>query len=135
MKTAVDTSVLLDVIVDDPRWAESSEKALKEAFGAGQLVIGETVLAEIAPAFDVGDMECFLSDWKIFYQPSSLESAKTAGAMFRKYLQRNRSTNPKRVLPDFLVGAHALHHASRLLARDRGYYRDYFQTLDVIQPE
>lgn len=134
MKTAVDSSVLLDVIVDDPQWAETSEEALKKAFAAGQLVIGEVVLAEITPVFSPGDLDRFLSDWRIQYQPSSIESAKSAGEMYARYLGRNPAGKPKRVLPDFLIGAHALHHAGRLLARDRGYYRDYFSELEVIEP-
>jgi predicted nucleic acid-binding protein len=55
-----------------------------------------------------------------------------AGENFRAYLRRNRES--KRVLPDFLIGAHADCHASRLLARDRGYYRDYLTNLTVIEP-
>jgi hypothetical protein len=132
MRTALDSSVILDLVVDDPKWADAAEASLKEAFAAGQLVIGEAVLAEITPAFSTGDLDRFLSDWKIQFLPSTRESAKTAGEMYGRYLRRSRST--KRVLPDFLIGAHALHHTGRLLARDRGYYRDYFSGLEVIEP-
>jgi predicted nucleic acid-binding protein len=52
--------------------------------------------------------------------------------MYRDYLRRNRES--KRVLPDFLIGPHAACHTSRLLARDRRYYRDYFTNLTVIEP-
>jgi predicted nucleic acid-binding protein len=52
--------------------------------------------------------------------------------MFRIYLQRGGKQN--RVVPDFLVAAHAQTHAQRLLARDRGYYRDYFKQLQLWDP-
>ena len=61
-----------------------------------------------------------------------LESSITAGEFFKIYLSRERIM--KRVLPDFLIGAHALHNADRLLARDRGYLKDYFKELTVWDP-
>ncbi len=132
MKTALDSSVILDVLTNDFRWADASEAALKLAFASGQLIVCECVLAEITPVLVPGDMELFFSDWNILFVPSSRESALLAGEMFTRYLKRGGQA--KRVLPDFLIGAHALHSAGRLLARDRGYYRDYFSGLKVIEP-
>ena len=132
MKTALDSSVILDVLTEDARWSDASEIALRKAQTLGQLVIGECVLAEITPALAENELGAFLSDWKILFLPSTRESAAMAGEMYRSYLQRNRSG--KRVLPDFLIGAHASCHTGRLLARDRGHYRDYFSELRVIEP-
>lgn len=133
MKTALDSSVILDVLVDDQEWGRASELALKKALSSGPLVIGECVLAEITPALQKSELRAFLSDWKIVFVPSSLASSLLAGEMYRSYLRRNVAA--KRVLPDFLIGAHAVCHAGRLLARDRGYYRDYFTDLKIIDPK
>jgi predicted nucleic acid-binding protein len=132
MKTALDTSVILDVLTADPVWADASESALKLALVQGPLVIGECVLAEITPALEPAELDQFLKDWKILFLPSTHESARAAGDMYRRYLLR--TSKKTRVLPDFLIGAHAQFHAGRLLARDRGYYRDYFTNLTLIEP-
>jgi len=132
MRTALDTSVILDVITDDPDWADASEAALSKAYRMGALVIGECVLAEIAPALKSNDLDAFLQEWRIQYLPTYQTAAIRAGRMFEYYLER--SNRQKRVLPDFLIGAHALDHCGRLLARDRGYYRDYFEGLAVTDP-
>ena len=133
MKTAVDTSVVLDVLTADRKWADASETALKSALQLGPLVIGECVLAEITPALAPAELDQFLKDWRILFLPSTCESARAAGEMYSRYLLRAAKKN--RVLPDFLIAAHAQHHAGRLLARDRGYYRDYFSGLTLIEPE
>ncbi len=133
MRTAVDSSVLLDVIVNDARFADRSEAALRGAAAEGALILGECVLAEIRPAFQPDQIPEFLADWSLEFTPSTRESALLAGDLFTRYLKRRRKREP-RVVADFLIGAHAQLLADRLLARDRGYYRDYFTDLVLLEP-
>jgi len=131
MISALDSSVILDVLTDNPQFADASEALLRRAVTEGKLVIGECALAEIAPAFkDEKTLKEFLADWQIEFVPSSRDSAILAGRNFARYLSRSGRTG--RIVADFLIGAHAMLHADRLLARDRGYLRDYFSKLRVL---
>ncbi len=133
MISAVDSSVILDVVADDPTFADASEAALRKASAEGQLVINECVLAEIRPAFETTEsLKEFMADWQLNFVSSSRESAVKAGEVLKRYLERGGKGG--RVVPDFLIGAHALVHAERLVARDRGYLRDYFTELSVLDP-
>ena len=132
MITSLDSSVLLDVITNSPAHAEAAERCLRQAGAEGALIVCECVLAEIRPAFDREEFEEFLTDWQLEFVPSSRESAILAGGHFARHLRRGGRAG--RVLPDFLIGAHALLHADRLLARDRGFLRDYFSKLQLWQP-
>ena len=132
MATAIDSSVLLDVLLADVQHAETSEAALRAAAAHGGLIISEVVVAEIAPVLAGASIHEFLSDWQIKFVPSSVASAALAGEMFRIYLERGGKRG--RVVPDFLIAAHAQIHAEGLLARDRGYYRDYFRDLKLHDP-
>ena len=133
MISAVDSSVILDVVTDDQTHAGASEELLREASAKGQLVVCECVIAEIYPAFDgARSFEEFLGDWQLEFVPSSHRSAAMAGSHFAAYLSRGGRQG--RIVADFLIGAHAKLHAGRLLARDRGFLRDYFADLAVVGP-
>jgi predicted nucleic acid-binding protein len=132
MLTAVDTSVLLDVLLNDPQHATTSMAALRKAVAEGQLVLGETAVAEMVPVLSSTDLPRFLADWQLVFVPTSQDGAILAGEMFRTYLSRGGKR--ERVVPDFLIAAHAQIHAERLLARDRGYYHDYFRQLTLWDP-
>ena len=73
-----------------------------------------------------------LTDWQLDFVPSSRESAELAGANFSSHLARGGKQG--RVVADFLIGAHAQLNADRLISRDRGYVRDYFDELTVLDP-
>ena len=133
MSTLVDTSVLLDILVDDKRFAESSELLLRKCRNKGRLVICEVVLAEIRPALESeAELSSFCEDIGLEFEACPLEAASLAGAMYARYLA-NKGT-AKRVLPDFLVGAQAQVGGQILLARDRGYYREYFKDIELLDP-
>nr|MBP7480621.1 type II toxin-antitoxin system VapC family toxin [Spirochaetaceae bacterium] len=131
MTTAVDTSVLLDILVDDKQYAATSEATLARARAEGRLIVCESVVAELRPALQSDDeVFQFFDDLGIEFLPSSLESAILAGNTYTEYLKNRGSV--RRVLPDFLIAAHARCFADRLLARDRGYYRNYFKDLIIL---
>ena len=66
------------------------------------------------------------------FEPMTEDAALSASGPWRKY--RDRGGRRDRVIPDFLVGAHAMAQADRLLTRDRGFYRAYFSRLRLIDP-
>ena len=70
-----------------------------------------------------------MSDWRLEFVPSTVKVALLAGEMFSRYLQRGGKSG--RIVPDVLTGAHARLLADRLLARDRGFWRDHFCDLPV----
>src|SRR3569623_1414209 len=136
MRTAIDSSVVLQVLVADTAHSDRSEAALRRCATVGGLIVGECVVAEISPACPGGESEVrdLLRDWGVEFVPSTEESATLAGTMFATYLNRRSKSGPRRVAPDFLIGAHAALLADRLLARDRGYFRDYFKRLVLLEP-
>lgn len=68
----------------------------------------------------------------VTYVPIEIDAALTAGALWGEY--RKRGGRRTRMIPDFLIGAHAATQAERLITRDRGFYRDYFHKLRLLDP-
>jgi predicted nucleic acid-binding protein len=132
MVTAVDTSVLLDVLLNDPQHAPAAIAALHRAVVQGPIIISETALAELVPVLGSEQVQHFLADWNLEFRPSTQAVAILAGEMFRLFLARGGKRG--RIVADFLIAAHAQLVADRLLARDRGYYRDYFTHLNLWDP-
>ena len=134
MITAVDTSILLDVFLPDKNFAANSSRLLKSAYDEGALIICDIVYAELVPQFE----ERSLLDRTLTTINVGLSSVDTAIAFLagKKWgLYRESGGTRKRIITDFLIGAHAVTKAERFLTRDRGFYKSYFPELKILSPK
>ena len=134
MKTAVDTSVLLDVFQPDPRFGPLSREALRHAYAQGALVACEIVWAEVRAYFpEEKTFNDALRTMGIRFDPLSPGTAAAAGRLWRESRRASKGFR-ERVVSDFLVGAHAQLQAEALLTRDLAFYRRHFKGLRLIDP-
>lgn len=134
MISAIDSNVLIDILTDDSRFAANSIKVMRDAQSSGKLVVCEIVLAEIARYFkSAADMRRVLDKLNIGSENLGDEACHLAGKSFVNY--RARSGKRDRILADFLIASHAQTRCSQLITRDRGFYRDYFPQLMIVEPQ
>ncbi len=132
--TLVDSSVLIDVLSDDPTWGTWSSGALSEAGAGGPLLINEFIYAEVSARYsqiEVLDRELSEKDFQREHTP--WRAAFLAGKAFLDY--KRRGGMKRSPLPDFFIGAHAAVRGLPLLTRDPIRYRTYFPTVELIAPE
>lgn len=127
----VDTNVLLDVVQDDPDWADWSQRQIVAASLRGPLIINAVVYAELSIAYDrIEDLERVVQVIGLRGMEIPREALFLAGKVFLQYRrQRGGKTS---VLPDFFIGAHAAVTGMPLLTRDVRTYRTYFPTVDIL---
>lgn len=133
MITAVDTSILIDLLEGDPEFGERSAAAIAHAAGQGALIACEVVWAEVATAYAPDeDVVEDLRTLGIRFDAMSEASALRAAAVWAEH--RNAGGSRRRIAADFLIGAHAMLQADRLLTRDAGFHRQHFTPLEVMTP-
>jgi predicted nucleic acid-binding protein len=137
MTTAIDTNVVIALWDKDSALSLAAQNALETAFNRGTLVAAAPVFAELIAA--PGRSEAFVGsffeetgiavDWELPEQIWRL-----AGRAFQAYAERRRrqrDAGARRILADFLIGAHASTNGCRLLTLDDRLYRSSFPTLAI----
>ncbi|TMA46831.1 MAG: type II toxin-antitoxin system VapC family toxin [Deltaproteobacteria bacterium] len=130
--TLVDTNVLLDVLLEGARHGDESEGRLAAALRAGPVVVNDVIAAELAPLFDgEADLWRVLASAQIQHVPYPRPAIYIAGQAFLRYRRGGGARH--RIMPDFMIGAHAVVSGARLLTRDRGFYRSRFPGLRLAR--
>jgi len=131
--TLVDSNVILDIVTDDPVWAEWSASALAQSLNQGIVVMNPIVYAEVSIGFDrIEDLDRVLPETMIRREPLPYAAGFLAGKAFKLYRRRGGAKSSP--MPDFYIGAHAAVAGYRLLTRDAQRYRTYFPSLELIAP-
>jgi predicted nucleic acid-binding protein len=129
----VDTNVLVDVLQDDPQWADWSVAQMRAQARLHALAINPVIYAELSLSFStleaLDDVVTTLAlELREIPRPALFLAAKA----FAQY--RRRGGSKGQVLPHFFIGAHAAVEGWPLLTRDARRFRTYFPTLEVLAP-
>jgi len=133
MPWLLDTNVLLDILTNDPTWAEWSSGQFRRAQTKG-IVVNPIIFAELAAHFPrKEDLDHFLRPSLFKRLPLPYEAAFSASRAFLAYRRSGGGkTSP---LPDFYIGAHAEHDGLTLVTRDAARYRTYFPNVRLVTPK
>jgi len=130
----IDTNVLIDVLEDDPQWADWSIRQLRAQSQVHPLAINPVIYAELSLAFSTYEaLDAVLTTLGLAMHDVPRPALFLAGKAFARY--RSAGGSKTGVLPDFLIGAHAAVQSWPLLTRDARRYRSDFPSLELITPE
>ena len=129
----VDTNVLLDLVTDDPLWAEWSQRQLDFAAAQDEIAINDVVYAELSIGY------ARIEELDEMIDTAGLVSAQIPRAalfLAGKAIERYRAAGGVKigVLPDFFLGAHAVISDCVLITRDAARYKTYFPGIMLIAP-
>lgn len=130
----VDTNVLVDVLENDPNWADWSIEQLRAQSQIHRLVINPIIYAELSLAFTaIEALDEAIEDLGLVVTEVPRPALFLAGKAFLRY--RRQGGKKHNVLPDFFIGAHAAVSGYPLLTRDTRSYSSYFSGVRLIAPE
>lgn len=138
MATAIDTNILVALWDKEEQLSPVVQPALDAALGRGSLVIAAPVYAELLafPSRNESFLDQFFSDTGIVVDWNLTESVwRAAGRAFQASAIRRRKlreSGPRRILADYLIGAHALQNGHSLLTLDERIYRAAFPRLPLV---
>jgi predicted nucleic acid-binding protein len=138
MTTSIDSNLISALWNSQDSGNVAAAKMLGQTRKQGNLVVVGPVYSELmaGPLRDEAALDEFFAETGIFIDWGVDEEIwREAGRAFRGYAQRrirSRGGPPRRILVDFVVGAHAALRGYTLLTLDRRLYAAAFPKLRII---
>lgn len=134
MATLVDTNILIDIAVRDPAWLKWSRRQLEKVRAEGSVIVNQIIYAEFSTRYaSIEAVDEVLPEDEFRRESLPFEAAFAAARVFAVY--RRQGGLREKVMPDFLIGAHAVVRDYRILTRDTTGYRKYFPDIQLIAPD
>lgn len=134
MAYLVDSCILLDILTDDPRWANLSQNLLDQCSQNGELFVNPIIYTEISIGYAKrAELDKVLEIMALSWEDTPREALFLAGKAFLSY-RRNHGTK-NRPMPDFYIGAHAQVNDHVIITRDVSRYNTYFPSVQLIVPD
>lgn len=129
----VDTNILIDILENDPIWADWSLNQLRNQSQVHRMIINPIIFSELSMVFEtLEDLEEALSTIKLNVIEIPKSALFLAGRAFRQY--RKRGGTKHNVLSDFFIGAQAAVCGIPIITRDPRRYSTYFPSVTLISP-
>jgi predicted nucleic acid-binding protein len=138
MSTAVDTNIIVALWDRDVSLSSAVQAALDKAANFGSIIVSAPVFSELlaAPGRDEEFIDRFVAETGVIVDWDFDQNIwRAAGRAYRLYAlrrRRHRETDPRRILADFLIGAHASELGYQLLTLDARFYRAAFPKLEIV---
>jgi len=130
----VDTNVLIDVLENDPQWADWSIGQLRAQSKVHRLAINPVIYSELSLAFSSFEtLDKTVEELGLALVEVPRPALFLAGKAFARY--RRQGGSKSNVLADFFIGAHAAVSRYPLLTRDTRRYSSYFADVTLIAPD
>ena len=129
----VDTNVLVDVLENDPDWADWSISQLRAQSKVHRLAINPIIYSELSLTFStVEALDKTIEQLGLVLIELPRPALFLAGKAFVRY--RRQGGTKSNVLGDFFIGAHAAVSCLPVLTRDMRRYAAYFPGVILIAP-
>lgn len=130
----VDTNVLVDVLENEPKWAEWSVGQMRAQSQIHRLVINPVIYSELSLTFSTFEaLDETLAGMELGMIEIPKPALFLAGKAFVQYRRQGGVKN--NVLGDFFIGAHAAVSGLPVLTRDTRRYASYFPSVKLVAPE
>lgn len=138
MTTSIDSNIVVALWWEPDPLNRAASQLLNQARKSGKMIVSAPAFAELSgdPNRSGEELDAFFAETGILIDWNFEEEIwREAGTAYRGYVRRRRSSSgvtPRRILADFLIGAHALVRGFPLLTLDKRLYAAAFPRLKIV---